>query len=147
MAQIDNFSATNESVQELESFLFNQSIASLDNKVRFYHRLTCVWYLIQSEYRDASIDLDVAAVRCGVSKNHLNTLLRRQTGFTFYNLLLRYRLYEAVRLFCRRNYLIYEIAFNVGFGNPINFERTAKNFLGVSPRQLKVWCMSQNVSC
>src|SRR5438270_1476200 len=102
-------------VRESEKKLFQQPLPGLITKLGYSRRLGRAWQLIERDYTDPSLDLERAAKVSGVSKNHLNVLLRETTGFTFYQLLIRYRLSRALNMMKLRNYSLLEIALENGF--------------------------------
>lgn len=79
-------------MQQIENQLFQQPLADLVVKLSYFRRLERIWKLIEKDYADSDLDLAKAARASGISKNHLNVMMRRETGFTFYQLLIRYRL-------------------------------------------------------
>jgi two-component system response regulator YesN len=93
--------------------------------------------LIEGAYSDSSLDLDMAARISGISKNHLNILLRQTTAFTFHQLLTRYRLLRATAMMLRKNYSLDEIALQNGFGSLVTFERNFRCIIGDTPRRFR----------
>jgi AraC-like DNA-binding protein len=90
-------------LQQIENRIFQQPLADLVAKLNYFRRLERTWKLIEKDYADRDLGLEKAAKVSGVSKNHLNVLMRRATGFTFYQLLIRYRLLRAVIMMRSRN--------------------------------------------
>jgi two-component system response regulator YesN len=72
-----------------------------------------------------------------VSKNHLNVLFRQMTTFTFYQLLIRYRLIKAATMIISKNFSLLEVALQNGFGSLNAFERNFRGLIGVTPKEFK----------
>ena len=127
------------SVDDLEKKLFSRSFAALTTRVAHSRRLSRALELIASRYRD-SLTLESAAHRCGVEKNHLNTLLQRSTGYTFHRLLTRYRLFKAAPLIVSTNLSLLEVAAECGFGSLSSLERNFSKVLEQTPSRYRTHC-------
>lgn len=136
MPFIDGVSAASVA-QELELKLFCQPLSTLVTKMRYFRRLERAWKLIETDYANAGLDLETAARSSGVSKNHLNVLLRQTTSFTFHQLLTRYRLFQAIRMMQDRNHSMLAIALQNGFGSLNSFQRNFRTLLRATPKQFK----------
>jgi AraC-like DNA-binding protein len=79
-----------------------------------------------------SLSVKQLARNFGVSKDHLNTLFRKQTGTTVYQYLRGKRLYLA-RQEIRNGLAAEEAAYKIGFADYSNFYRAYKSFFGVKP--------------
>jgi transcriptional regulator GlxA family with amidase domain len=119
-----------------ETILFSRPLASLAREVAHSRRLTCVLHLIESRH-GSKLSLENAAVHCGIEKNHLNSLLRRTTGFTFHQLLTRYRLLRAERLLRSSDLNILEIALESGFGSVSSLERNFQSVFSEAPSRFR----------
>jgi two-component system response regulator YesN len=124
-------------VGELEKKLFQQPLPALITKLGYSRRLGRVWQLIERDYTDPNLSLERAAKVSGLSKNHLNVLLREKAGFTFYQLLIRYRLSRALNTMKLRNYSLLEIALENGFRSLNAFERHFRNVLRTTPKKFR----------
>src|SRR5437870_13487813 len=82
----------------IEEAPFGEPIASLVRRLGYKRRLERAWLLISSDYGDQSLTLEYAAKEIGVSKNHLNVLLRDVTPLTFHQILTRYRVLMATSM-------------------------------------------------
>lgn len=103
----------------------------------YSRRAECVWNLIIQDFADAELTLEKAAGRCGISRSHLNALLREKVGMTFHRLLTCYRLVRAAQMIRERDYTFLEVALETGFDNISNFGRHTRKHLGMSPRELR----------
>lgn len=126
-----------QNMAEIENKLFHQPLQDLVENLSYYRRLDRAWQFIEREYADPNLRLEKAARASGISKNHLNVLLRRTTGFTFYQLLLRYRLLQAMRRMRVRNYSLFEIALESGFSSLSVFGRNFRSLLGITPKEIR----------
>jgi AraC-like DNA-binding protein len=130
-------------LQEIENILFSRPTPDLVRLLSYYRRLARAWNMIQTCYRDTNTQLDQAATFCGVSKNHLNVLLRRMSGFTFHQLLTRYRVLKAIEMIKEKNYSMIEVAFESGFGGVNTLERQFRRLIGLTPTQFKTLCATR----
>ena len=80
------------------------------------------------------LDLERVAHESGVSAFHFLRLFAAVTGVTPHQYLLRARLRRAARLLAQEDASIAEVAYEVGFGDLSNFNRTFRRAAGMSPR-------------
>jgi AraC-like DNA-binding protein len=99
-----------KAVQKIEKKLFLQPLSQMITELSYLRRLERAWQLIERDYANPNLSLGKAALASGVSKNHLNVLFRQTTGFTFHQLLVRYRLLMASSMMRVKNYSLLEIA-------------------------------------
>ncbi|MGH7249864.1 MAG: hypothetical protein ACREGC_02720, partial [Minisyncoccia bacterium] len=79
-------------LNQIERSLYSRSLSDLIRLLSYYETLERVWNLIEISYGNSELTLAVAARSSGLSQNHLNVLLRKTCGLTFYQLLTRYRI-------------------------------------------------------
>lgn len=123
--------------QEIEKKLFLQLLCDVTERLEHDQRLGRVWRLIERNYSNPELNLERAAQESGANRNHLNVLLRRATGFTFHQLLTRYRLLRAMDMMSGKNQNLLDVALDGGFGSLSAFERNCRTILGRPPRALK----------
>ena len=93
--------------------------------------------LIEKESaRVPELTLPEVARRCGASANHLNRILKKQTGQTFHQLLLRERLSRARALLERGEMNVTEAALDAGFNDSNYFARAFRKVHGYPPSEL-----------
>lgn len=126
-----------DTIQEIETKLFSHSLADVVANLKNDQRLRRAWHLIERDYADPDLNLQQAARESGASKNHLNLLLRKTTGFTFHQLLTRYRLLQAVHRLSEENNTVLEVSLSSGFGSLSAFERNLRVIAGPTPTHLK----------
>jgi AraC-like DNA-binding protein/mannose-6-phosphate isomerase-like protein (cupin superfamily) len=85
----------------------------------------------------ATPTLERAARQVGVSANHLNVLLRQQTGLTFRQLVIQRRIEAAKSLLRLSDDSCTEIAFACGFGDSNYFARLFRGKTGLSPTEFR----------
>jgi AraC-like DNA-binding protein len=86
--------------------------------------------------REPELTLAEIAKRCGTSGNHLNRIVRQQTGSTVHQLLLRQRLELAKALLEKGEVNCTEAAFASGFHDSNYFSRAFRKVFGYSPSEL-----------
>lgn len=74
---------------------------------------------------------------CGLSEYHFIHLFREYTGFSPHAYIIRLRLDKAKDLMASTTMNISEIAFAVGYSNPLYFSRLFKRRTGLSPTQFR----------
>lgn len=79
------------------------------------------------------IDVDDCAKMCGVTKSRFHHIFKNATGISPYAYLTRLRLSRAAELLLSTLLPISEIAYEVGFDDPLNFSKIFKRHYGVSP--------------
>lgn len=123
--------------RELEQTLFLRPLADLIARLSYDRRLERAWQLVERDYADSSLTLSEVATASGVNKNHLNVLFRKNTGLTFHQLLIRYRLARSLNMMQAKNYSILELALESGFGSINSFERNFRAVMGSPPREFR----------
>jgi transcriptional regulator GlxA family with amidase domain len=134
MEEFERLKAAAAEPREID--LFSRPLASLAREVAYSRRLTCLLHLIETRF-GSQLSLAAAAAACGVEKNHLNSLLRKSTGFTFHQLLTRYRLLRAEQLIRTSDLNILEVALESGFGSVSSLERNFLSVFGQAPGQYR----------
>lgn len=134
--------------KEIEEELFLQPLPNLVARLTYDGRLERAWRRVEKDYADPNLTLGDVASSSGANKNHLNVLFRQNTGLTFHQLLIRYRLARALEMMQARNYSILEIALENGFGSMNSFERNFRAVLGTPPgvfrKQQDKWRTNQD---
>lgn len=118
---------------ELEEKLFGEKIFELEQRLSYSDRLSRVFSIIQTDFRNPRLNLAHASHMCGVEKSHLNALLHRSSGATFHQLLVRYRVLKGARLLREKNRTVLETAISCGFGSVRTFNRNFRRLLGCGP--------------
>ena len=131
---------------ELERQLFGCSLSIMKDRLLFRRSLERAWNLIEDGFNNPELSLSEVSRHCGVSRNHLNVLLNKETGYSFHEILSRFRLLQAARLMVSRDYTLLEVSLETGFGNISSLERQVRRILGTSPRQLRNSLNSKHLS-
>lgn len=91
---------------------------------------------IDSHYRTAS--LSQIADDFKLSLSALSRMIKKSTGFTFQELLMRKRFQKAVMFLVETELPVEEIAINVGYENHSYFYRQFKARYGMTPNQYRI---------
>ncbi|HEY3038926.1 MAG TPA: AraC family transcriptional regulator [Pyrinomonadaceae bacterium] len=113
------------------------SLESIREKLTYSRRLERLWIFIEEHYSEPDTHLDDAARYCGISRDHLNSLLNQFADITFYDFLIRYRIEKCLELLHRKNYTLTEIYSRCGFNGPGPFIRQFKKWVGCLPSDYK----------
>lgn len=84
------------------------------------------------EHLEESLTIEYVAHKFGFSVRNLSRLLLA-SGISFSNYLNYQRITRAIELFADGNKTMQQIAYEVGFNTPNNFNRVFKQMIGVSP--------------
>jgi two-component system, response regulator YesN len=87
---------------------------------------------IRSCYRD-KLSLEEAAEKIGFTPEYLSSLFQKETGKNFSTYVAEFRIEKAKKLLARGNVKAYEVALDVGIGDPQYFCRVFKKHTGLSP--------------
>jgi AraC-like DNA-binding protein len=128
---------SDQQLTEMEKNVFTWPLLELAARLSGDTRLACAWSLIETQYADSELRLDSAARDCGVSPDHLNVILRRSTGLTFHQILVRYRLLKALTIMRKGNWTALDIALDVGFGSVSAFQRNFRRIFGAAPKEFQ----------
>ncbi len=89
---------------------------------------------ISLHYRDPDIRLPDVSRAAGLSADHFGRLFRQHMGESPMHYLKRTRVNQARNLLEKTYLLVEEIAFDVGFNDPLHFSRVFRAVTGLSPR-------------
>jgi AraC-like DNA-binding protein len=128
---------SDQQLTEMEKNVFTWPLLELAARLSGDTRLARAWSLIETQYADSELRLDSAARDCGVSPDHLNVILRRSTGLTFHQILVRYRLLKALTIMRKGNWTALDIALDVGFGSVSAFQRNFRRIFGAAPKEFQ----------
>jgi AraC-like DNA-binding protein len=129
---------------EFELKLFGQPVRNLITCLQGDVRLERAMALVEGDYSDPTLTLGRAARTGGASKNHLNVLLRRRIGFTFHQLLVRYRLLRALPAIAAGGNKL-NVALDVGFGTVRSFQRSFASVFPTTSNRLKFFMPATQV--
>lgn len=86
---------------------------------------------------EPSLTLENAAQTVFMSPNYFSSVFKEQTGQTFSNYLMNYRIEKAKYLIEYTNHMFYEISTMVGYPNAPYFSSLFKKKTGYSPSDYK----------
>ena len=111
------------------------SMAYLEEPDSFHHIQKAVQH-IEANYQ-SNITLESVADIVGFSKCYFSTCFKKVTGSTFTEYINFVRINEFEKLLVKNNMNICEAAYEVGFRNISNFNRTYKRIRRISPQMYK----------
>ena len=98
---------------------------------------------IEENYADQNTTLTSVAEAVALSPNHFSTIFSQECKTTFIEYLTNVRLENAKRLMRETDMKGYDIAYECGFSDPHYFSYIFKKNTGLSPREYKMTCSSQ----
>ncbi|HCM24941.1 MAG: hypothetical protein A2Z99_11490 [Treponema sp. GWB1_62_6] len=94
-----------------------------------------VTFIGESYQRNLSVE--EAAEKLGISSGYLSRIFKKETGYTFIDYLMYYRVKRAAELLRSSDLKIYEVADMVGYGDQRYFSQVFRRSVGMTPRQFK----------
>jgi len=88
---------------------------------------------IRGHYRDPDLNLEILCGETGLSRSHLSTLFKQETGLGYKDYLNEVRISHAIRLLETTEMRVQEVSDRIGFANVEHFSRTFKDRTGVTP--------------
>ncbi|WP_058308895.1 AraC family transcriptional regulator [Gracilibacillus massiliensis] len=88
--------------------------------------------IIHNNY-DKDISLDLIAAELHYNPNYLSSIFQKETGYSFSDYLLRYRLNKAKEWLTTTNMSVKEIAEKLKYNNSQNFIRSFRKMEGITP--------------
>jgi len=129
-------STSRETLIDLEFALFHTPLESLRDKLSYDSRLSKLFAVFETRCSEPNLNLHAISRACGMSRNNLNTVLKRMTGLTCCRLLRAFRIHRSVLLSLRSNESFTTISSNCGFQDSSSYSKAVHGHLGVSPRDL-----------
>ncbi|HKV37836.1 MAG TPA: AraC family transcriptional regulator [Blastocatellia bacterium] len=133
-----NWETEEAAMAGVEAKLFSRPVLELALILDQEPRLGRAWRVIELNYQNVDLRLDEAAKLAGTSRARLNILLRRAVGLTFHQLLVRYRLFQAVNAMASDDCGLLVAALAVGFGSERTFQRNFRRIFGAAPRSWRI---------
>ncbi len=106
------------------------TIASADEKL--LEKIMCV---IEENLKNHDFTVEKMGQEIGISRVHLNRKIKALTNQTAVDFIRTIRMKHAAKLLVQKKINVSEIAYMVGFANPISFGRSFKKHFGVSPSE------------
>lgn len=124
----------------LVNLLFANLLRSSDEAPKVYHNqvgsdFSRLLHYIRKNYR--TITLTALAAEFHYSKPHLCTIIKKNTGISFSELIRQVRIKEACEYLLRTDLPISDIAYIVGYNSADNFSRVFRKTHGTSPNEYR----------
>ncbi len=123
----------------LASFFYAQTFAS----VKGYHSNKPVDRAILFMQRQLHKTLKINDISdyLNMSESHFSKIFRNQTGTSPIDYFIHLKMQEAMRLLTNNAARVKEVAFALGYGDPLYFSRVFSRYTGMSPAAFaKRWC-------
>lgn len=114
---------------------FEDTIELSDGDSTQNARMTEIESYLRQNYKTAT--LNETASHFYLSPAYLSTTVKKQTGYTFSNILQRIKMENAARLLSETDIKVEQICENVGYQDTTQFIRTFKKHYGVTPRRYR----------
>ncbi|MCG8572879.1 MAG: AraC family transcriptional regulator [Spirochaetes bacterium] len=92
-------------------------------------------HFIQDNFNDSNLSIREVADKTGISSRDISFMIKNHLGYSFKQYLNLLRIEEAKHLIETTDRQISEIAYFVGFNNPIHFYRIFKEIVNLSPKE------------
>ena len=92
---------------------------------------------VKHYYRKPDLKISEIAQSFGLNKSYFSQVIKQEMGMTPNDYLRFFRMQESCNLLQRSNKSVKEIAYLVGYENPLTFSRAFKNYHGVSPLEYR----------
>lgn len=121
------------------SRLFQEDIRDAESRQLFDRHRTAITDAINYINKNFSDDISIEKVSrvAMLSQSYFSYLFKSMTGKTFVEYLNELRIQEAMNLLKNTNKRVVDICFECGFKNVNHFNRTFKNYSGISPMQYR----------
>jgi len=126
-----------ENIVDLEKKMID-IINAIQNEANNYSFIvnTSLEY-IRINFKKANLQLPEVAQYVGMSPGYLSKKLKEETGKNFQEILINFRMEQALALLKNSNKKIYEVAEQVGYENYRSFVNAFSNYYGVNPKKIK----------
>lgn len=92
---------------------------------------------------DRTLEMTAIARWQGMSPSTFSRFFKRATGDNFVTFVRRLRIDAACRLLLESDESISDVCFRIGYGNISNFNRHFKRLIGMTPREYRQACVSE----
>lgn len=90
---------------------------------------------IHENYTNPELGLMQISKEMGISHRNISDTISEKFGCNIKTYINQIRIHESKRLLAQSNLKVSEIAYQVGFNSPVNFNRVFKSFTGISPTE------------
>lgn len=88
--------------------------------------------MIHSQY-NTPLKVSEIADKLAISRSYLYKIFKQETGYSIKDYMLSIKMNRSCQLLLHPNLSIAEVAYSIGYQDPLNFSRTFKNFFHMTP--------------
>ena len=110
---------------------------SLKNEVQYMPMVKRVKKYVDDHYHDMELRLSVVAEQNNVSLSYISKLFKHETGVSFTDYLIRYRIKRSIEFLSDTDYKVCEISERVGYSSQHYYCEAFKKVMGLSPTEYR----------
>lgn len=108
-----------------------------DEKIKAMHPVVQKILLYIGKNYEEAISLQMVAEANRINESYLSALFKQETGLTFSNYLMRFRMSKAMELLKYSDMRVNEVAYRVGYQNPCYFTEQFKKIYDITPSDIR----------
>lgn len=110
---------------------------SLDNEVQYMPLVNRVKKYVDEHYQDMQLRLSTFAEQSNVSLSYISKLFKHESGVSFSDYLIRYRIKRSLEFLSDTDYKVYEISERVGYSSQHYYCEAFKKVMGMAPTEYR----------
>ena len=126
-----------ETITDLEKKMIDIINAIQNEENNYSYIVNTALEYIGINFKNANLQLPEVALYVGMSPGYLSKKLKEETGKTFQEILINFRMEHALTLLKNSSKKMYEVAEQVGYENYRSFVNAFSNYYGVNPKKIK----------
>jgi two-component system response regulator YesN len=110
---------------------------SLNNEVQYMPMVKRVKKYVEDNYQDMQLRLSIFAEQNNVSLSYISKLFKHETGVSFTDYLIRYRIKRSLEFLSDTDYKVCEISERVGYSSQHYYCEAFKKVMGMAPTEYR----------